>query len=621
MPISQDTRVAKLKTALGEDVLGISRFEITEGLSELFQWRLEVVSEQENIDFKNAIGDVCSLTVKTYDTERHFHGILVEARWVAVKGRFQVYRLEVVPWLWLLSRVTDCRIFSEKSAPDIIKAVFQEQGFTDFDMKLSENHPTREYCVQYRESNLAFVSRLMEEEGIVYYFEHSEDKHTLVMVDSNAAFKPVENRETIPWVPYVGADWAGREHLHDWQKEQRFRSTKVTLNDYDFKKPNLSLKTDKQATVKYPKSDKCELYDHPGNYKERKLGEQFAKYRLEAEQSLDNRRYASGEAVTLYPGGLVTLQEHPSDDGKYLVVRASHSYVSEAYSSADDAAAANEAFDGTYEFVPSEQAYRSPMVTPKPLVYGMHTAKVVGPSGEEIHVDEHGRIRVEFFWDHEEGEKKQSRWTRVAQLWAGKQWGFQFIPRIGMEVVVTYVEGDPDHPLVIGAVYNGDNKYPYSMPDNKTQSGVKSNSSKGGGGYNEFMFEDEKGHELVRMHAEKDHEVAVKNSESRTIGEVFTVPNGSPSRKTELKNGDDVLTIDMGNQETEVKMGYIKETAFQKIELVCGQSKITMTPVSIEIESLMVSIKGQATVDVKSTMTTVKGDGLLILKGGLTMIN
>jgi type VI secretion system secreted protein VgrG len=623
MAITQDKRVAQLQTALGKDVLGLARFEITEGLSELFEWQIEAVSEKPDLDFKSAIGRPCSITVKSYDTDRLFHGILAEARWVGVRGQYHVYRAEVVPWLWLLSRVTNCRIFSEKSAPDIIQEVFQKQGFTDFRMSLSENHPTREYCVQYRESDLAFVSRLMEEEGIFYYFEHSSDKHTLVMVDSNSACKPVPNRPKIPFIPSVGSDWAGREHLHDWYKERRFRSGKVVLNDYNFKQPNSSLKAEKEAAVSYNRSRQSELYDHPGNYKERSQGEQLAKVRLEAEQALDNRRYGSGEAVTLFPGGLVTLEtleQHnmASENRQYLVVRASHRYVTEGYASAADAAGAPEAFDGDYEFLPSDQPYRSPMTTPRPLVYGMHTAKVVGPSGEEIHVDEHGRIRVEFFWDR---DKSQSRWARVAHLWAGKEWGFQYIPRIGMEVCVVYEDGDPDHPIVIGAVYNGDNKHPYSLPANKTQSGVKSNSSKGGGGYNEFMFEDKKAQEKIRMHAEKDHEVKIRNSETWEIGEIFMPPNGSPSRKTDIKNGDDVLTIDMGNQETNVKMGYIKETAFQKIELICGQSKITMTPFSIDIESLMITIKGQAMTTVQAPMTTVKGDAILTLKGGLTLIN
>jgi type VI secretion system secreted protein VgrG len=621
MPISQDKRVAQLETALGKDMLGITKFEITEGLSELFEWHLEAVSDKDDIlNFDGAIGRPCSIKVKSYDTERHFHGILAEARWVGIKGRYKIYKLEVVPWLWLLSQYTNCRIFEEKTAPDIIQQVFRERGFTDFDPKLSENHPTREYCVQYRETDLAFVSRLMEEEGIFYYFEHSSDKHKLVMVDTNANCTAVPNRSSIPYVASTGADWPGREHLHDWHKEQRFRSGKVMLNDYHFKTPPSSLRAEKEASTPYQGARQAELYDHPGNYKDRSVGERFAQIRLEAQQALDHRRYGTGEAITLYPGGLVKLEKHhmSSENAQYLIVRATHRYVTEAYASEADATGADEAYDGDYEFVPKDQPYRCLMTTPRPLVYGMQTAKVVGPSGEEIHVDEHGRIRVEFFWDR---DKAQSRWARVAQLWAGKEWGFQHIPRVGMEVCVTYEDGDPDHPIVIGCVYNGDNKYPYSLPGNKTQSGWKSNSSKSGGGYNEFMMEDKKGQEKIRMHAEKDHEVKIRNSETTEIGEIFMPPQGSPSRKTTIKNGDDVLTLDMGNKETDVKMGYIKKTAFQKIELICGQSKITMTPFSIDIESLMITVKGTAMTTVQAPLTTVKGDAILTLKGGLTLIN
>jgi type VI secretion system secreted protein VgrG len=630
MPITQDKRVAKLETALGGDVLGLARFEIDEGLGELFEWHLEAFSEQANLDFDSAIGRPCSIKFKTYDTERLFHGVLAEARWIGIKGQHYIYKLEVVPWLWLLSRVTNCRIFEEKSVPDIIQEVFQNHGFTDFRMNLSESHPQREYCVQYRETDLNFVLRLIEEEGIVFYFEHTSDKHTMVMVDSNSAYQTISNRSTIPWVPSLGADWPGREHLSDWHKERSFRSGKVVLNDYNFKQPNSSLKAEKEAAAQYNRAQQSELYDHPGNYKERSLGERFAKVRLEAEQAMDHRRYGSGEAITLYPGGLVTLEKHHigSENTQYLVVRAMHTYVNEDYASAADAINAAEAYSGRYEFLPSDKPFRNLIMTPKPRVYGMHTAKVVGPSGEEIHVDEHGRIRVEFFWDR---DKSQSRWTRVAQLWAGKEWGFQYIPRIGMEVVVIYEEGDPDHPIVIGAVYNGDNKYPYSLPGNKTQSGVKSNSSKGGNGYNEFMFEDKKGQELVRMHAQKDYDVTVHHVETRTIGEDMVQ---GASRSTTLLSGDDELTIAMGSQtetiarDRSVTIGMndtstvgvsISTTAGASISTTAGASISTMAGASISTTagaSISETAGASITVMAGASITIMAGAQITLIGGG-----
>jgi type VI secretion system secreted protein VgrG len=227
-------------------------------------------------------------------------------------------------------------------------------------------------------------------------------------------------------------------------------------------------------------------------------------------------------------------------------------------------------------------------VPPKPRIYGIQTAKVVGKKGEEIDVDEHGRILVQFFWDRKE---KQSRRIRVAEVWAGKKWGGQFTPRVGMEVVVEFLEGDPDRPLITGCVYNSDNKHPFDLPDNKTQSGWKSDSSKGGGGYNQLRLEDKKGFEEINMHAEKDHNVKVKHAETWEIGETFEAPTGMPSRDVKIKKGDDKLKLDTGSRDTDIAlMDQLK--AGMMIKLECGASKITMTPVSISIESTLITLSG-----------------------------
>jgi type VI secretion system secreted protein VgrG len=267
-----------------------------------------------------------------------------------------------------------------------------------------------------------------------------------------------------------------------------------------------------------------------------------------------------------------------------------HSFVSEFYRTGADVVP-GQVYYGNYEFQKSDRAFRSQIVTPKPEVLSIHTAKVVGKEGEEIDTDEYGRIRVEFFWDR---NKSFSRWARVLQPWASKQWGTQFIPRVGMEVVVVYEEGDPDYPLIIGSVYNGDNQHPYKLPDNKTQSGVKSNSSKGGRGYNEYMFEDKKGAELIRMHAQKDYDVTVHHVETRKIGEDGVM---GPSRDTTLLTGDDSLKVMTGNQtisvgaaQTTTVGGPITITSASLITLTCGASNIVMTPASITITSPTVQI-------------------------------
>jgi type VI secretion system secreted protein VgrG len=562
------------------------------------------VSTQEDINFDGAIGQNCSLTLKTYGAERHFSGVLVEAQWLGMKGVYYVYRLVLRPQLWLLSRTADCRIFSHKKAPDIIREVLNEFGI-DNKFALQGNFPELEYCVQYRETYLAFLSRLMEQHGIYYFFKHTTDKHTMWLANGKASHEPIPGRASTPYVPLAGDDRRDREHIYHWISERRFRTGKVEFNDYDFKQPGKKLLADAKASERYTKSD-MKFYDHPGKYVERDVGEMYAKIQLEAEQSLDHRRHATGDAVSLFPGGLTKLEKHPKDseNAQYLVVRAQHTFVTEHYRSGATEGTDNP-YEGLYEFQKSDRPFRAPIVTPKPQVFSTHTAKVAGKDGEEIDTDEHGRIRVKFYWDQ---RKDFSRWMRVAHLWASKQWGMQFIPRVGMEVVVAYEEGDPDQPMIIGAVYNGDNKHPYKLPDHKTQSGVKSNSSKGGNGYNEFMFEDLKGSEKIRLHAQKDYDVTVHHVETRKIGEDGV---SGASRNTTLLSGDDVLKVATGSQnvmiaqsvteiygrsQTTTVGGALTITAVQSLTLICGASMINMSPGSITIASPTVNIIGTTTV-------------------------
>ena len=546
--LTQDTRIGKFKTPLGEDKLVLTRFDGSEGLGELFEYRIEAISEDEDIDFDGAIGQNCSLTLKSYGSERIFNGVLIEAQWLGMKGVYYAYRLVLRPWLWMLSRRADCRIFSDKEAKDIIKEVFNKAGFNDFDLRLTESYPKLEYCVQYRETDLAFVSRLMEQHGIYYFFEHSSDKHQLILADSKSSHKPVPGHDTTRFIPLAGDDRRDREHIYHWSSERRFRTGKVELNDYDFKQPGKKLIADAKASERYQKSD-LEYYDHPGKYTETKVGEKYAKVELEAEQSLDHRRHATGDAASLFPGGLTKLDQHPrgSENAEYLIVRAMHSFrigvLPHRRRCRSGAGLLRQLR------IPEERS-RVSLADRHPEARGAQHphAVVVGRRARKSIPTRYGRIRVAFFWDR---DKSFSRWARVLQPWAYKQWGDQFIPRIGMEVIVIYEEGDPDRPLIIGVVYNGDNKHPYKLPDNKTQSGVKSNSSKGGNGYNEFMFEDKKGSELIRMHAQKDHDVTVHHVETRTIGEDGVM---GPSRDTTLLTGDDSLKVLTGNQTVMVAM-------------------------------------------------------------------
>jgi len=591
--LSQDKRIGILSTPLGKDVLVLVRFDGNEGLSELFEFRIEAASEEADINFDRAIGQQCTLKVNTYGSEREFNGIMVEAQWLGVKNDYFSYRIVLRPWLWLLSRTTDCRIWQDKKAPEIIKEVFQDRGFTDVESKLTDegSYPKLEYCVQYRETDLNFVSRLMEQHGIYYFFKHSGGKHTLVLADSKSSHSPVPQHATIPYIPLAGDDRRKEEHIYDWVSERRFRTGKVELNDYNYLKPNAQMLSDANGSEGYTRAQ-MEFYDYPGKYKEKGEGEKYAKWQLEAEQALDHRRHGNGDAKSLFPGGLTKLEKHSKDSQniEYLIVRSSHSLVTELYRSGGHGTP-GEIYYGSYEFLPSDRPFRAPIVTPKPLIHGIQTAKVVTKdegSSEEIDVEELTEIYVRFYWDR---KKKRSCKLRCAQVWSGKKWGGQFIPRVGQEAVIEFLEGDPDRPLVVGTVYNDEYKPPYDLPSKKTIAGIKSDSSKGGNGYNEWNFEDKKNSEKITVHAQKDLDITVLSAETRTIGKEFFTPTGMASRTTTLKKGDDKLKLDTGSRDTDIAMMDTLKAGLL-IKLECGASKITMTPVSIAIEAPLIMING-----------------------------
>jgi len=635
--LSQSNRVAEFKTPLGENVLTLVNIEGTEALGDMFEFRVEALSEKENIDFDKALGQGCTLKLKAYgDKERIFHGVMTEAQWIGKTEDFFRYKMVLRPWLWMLGQRADCRIFLDKDVKDIIKDVFTKAGFNDFEFRTNEDYKKIAYCVQYRETDLAFVSRLMEQYGIYYFFEHSDGKHSLTLADSRSSHKAIPDLSKIPFIPLSDSELRPEQHLNSWVSGRRFRTGKIQFNDYDYLKPKKNLMAPSEASEKYAHA-KLEVYDFPGNYDDEDEGKKLARFRLEAEQAADYRRHIEGDASSLFPGGLVTVEKHPSsaENKEYLVVRSDHRFSSHHYRSVKpDAPAApgsesgekDQIYHGSYEFQPSDRPFRMLPVTPKPRIHGIQTAKVVGKKGEEneeISTDEHGRIWVQFFWDR---EPKLTCPVRVAQVWASKKWGGIFIPRVGMEVVVEFLEGDPDRPVVVGALYNGDNKVPYDLPDNKTVTGWKSDSSKGGNGYNELIFEDKKSSENIRMHAEKDHNVTVKNSETWTIGEVFTPPKGSPSRTATLKNGDDQLEIQKGDRNVSIPMGSQSTNAMLSITHTVGMTTVALTPATRSVESVTINHTAEVAINynaglvVNITAPIINLNGLVLINGMLPVV-
>jgi len=609
--LSQANSTATLTTSLGADILALKGFSAYEGLGEPFEIQIEAVSEQENIDFDKVLGQPCSIKLKTYQQkERYFWGILTRAQWVGSEvGAQQVYsqyRVVLRPWFWLLNHSANCRIFLDKDVKEIIEKVFTDLSFSsgkDFKFRTTGNYDKIKYCVQYRESDFAFVSRLMEQYGIYYYFEHDDSKHTMVLADSRASHSPVKDLPKVNFHLQVAGYHRVEEQIDSWVSDRRFCTGTFALNDYDYLKPPKKLRASKETSERYSRS-LWEVYDYPGKYDEQDKGEHFAQFRLEAEQALDRRRNAGGEAPSLFAGGLVTLEKHPTsaENKEYLVVRASHSFGGQSYGTAGSGEGPS--YRGSYELLQSDRPFRTLPTTPKPRIHGIQTAKVVAKKGEdseEISTDEHGHIWVQFYWDR---EPQKSCPIRVSQAWASKQWGEQFIPRVGMEVVVEFLEGDPDRPLVTGCVYNGDNKVPYALPDHKTQSGLKSDSTKGHNGYNEFMFEDKKSHELIRMHAQKDHEVTVRNSEKWTIGN---------ERTTKIEKGDDTLTLQQGNLSVEVATGSHTTSVTQQIS-VTSDMQVSHMVIGSSITSQRL---GPASIIMKAPVTVIIDAPMVLVKGNL----
>ncbi len=518
---AQDQRIVRVETPLGKDILLLHAMHGAEQLGRLFTFQLDLLSGDANIDMDLLLGQTMCVTYRLpTGGERYFHGFVSDFGFVGEIGEYAHYQATLRPWLWLLTRTADCRIFQNRNVPDIVSEVFADNGFSDYEMHLFEDYREWEYCVQYRETDFNFVSRLLEQEGIYYYFRHERDKHVMVLCDSISAHDPFPGYEVVPYHP------SGRttleEHIHHWRVERHVQPGRVELNDFNPLAPRADLRANRPHPRDHAHADH-EIYDYPGEYQNKNDGEQYARVRIEELQASHVRMHGVGDVGGIAPGHLFELIKHARDDQnqEYLVLRADYELRSQDFESGGDGSPDEGYFQVDFSVQPSREAYRPPRITPKPVVQGPQTAIVTGPAGEEIYPDEYGRVKVQFHWDRRGGRNENSScWIRVSQLWAGKQWGAMHIPRIGQEVIVDFLEADPDRPIIIGRVYNADNMPPYALPENKTQSGVKSRSSKGGNGEtcNELRFEDKMGEELITLHAEKDQSIEVENNERHWVG-------------------------------------------------------------------------------------------------------
>jgi len=560
MAVTQKHRSIQVFSPLGDDVLWFYRMQGCEQLGRLCEFELEVLSDDPKVQPSKILGQ--NATVRLLlpdDSYRYFNGYVSRFGQYGTVDVYPCYRLTLKPWLWFLTRNANCRIFQQKTVPDIVKQVFRDQGFSDFKERLSGTYRQRDYCVQYRESDFNFVSRLLEEEGIYYYFTHEKGKHTLVLADSLGAHATVSGYEAIPYFDPGNPERRKRDHIFDWSFCNEVQPGNYVLTDYDFTKPKTDLAVKASVQRQHARAA-YECFDYPGEYLQTGDGDGYVRCRIEELQSRYETLSGKGNARGLTTGALCKLTDYPREDQNrdYLIISAHYTLKSDQYF-AVSAGGTDDIYQCAFTAIDQNHPFRPQRQTVKPIVQGPQTAVVVGPGGEEIHTDQYGRVKVQFHWDRY-GKKDQSSscWVRVSHPWAGKNWGMIAIPRIGQEVIVDFLEGDPDQPIITGRVYNAEQMPPYALPANATQTGIQTRSSKGGSGANcnELRFEDKKGSEQVYLHAEKNQDIEVENDETHWVGHdrSKTIDHDETTQvkhdRTETVGNNETITIGVNRTET-----------------------------------------------------------------------
>ncbi len=621
MAYLQATRQISITTPLGDDVLLFRSMTGVEQLGDLFAYQVDLQSEAKDIPLSRIIGQSVSINMKLPSGgTREFNGIITRFASTGQSGNLTYYQATMRPWPWLLTRSTDCRIFQDKSVLEIFteichKAVYG--GNAKFSTELLvDNYPKLEYCVQYRETDFNFIRRLLEHAGIYFFFKHEKGQHTMMLIAVSRAHACVPGYEAIPYATDDRRDQFGDERITDWIAAGEIQASGYELNDYDFQSSLNSTHGSLRVKQSMPPpfaQPAYQQYDYPGGYQLAEVGRVLADARLEELHGQSEQITATTNARGLTTGAVFKLISHPKDtfNHDYLVTKARYRLETDDYQ-ASASGAGGKLFECRFEAMNHQDPFRAPPAAAKPRILGPQTALVVGKQGEEIWTDKYGRIKLQFHWDRVgKGDEKSSCWVRVAQSWAGKRWGAQTIPRIGMEVVVEFLDGDPDRPLVTGCVYNSNTMPPYDLPAHQSRTTLKSQSTKGGGGFNEIRFEDKKGEEELFIQAEKDANRVVKHNDTLKVGFESKQP-GSQSieirhdQKTDIGNDhllhvvhDQGVVID-GKHNMRVGDTAVVE-AKTSILFKVGNSTILMEPGKITIKSstLAVDTAALATISAK----------------------
>ena len=618
-------------------------FTSQERISSPYLAEVSLASSSE-ITFENMMQKEALLTVIGLESDRYIHGIVRKFEHTGKSGTDKnkekyLYRAEIVPFTQLLSLEQDCRIFQNKNVQDIVEDIFKDSGVPSnrYEFRLKNKEHKRRFCVQYRETDLDFINRILQEEGIYYFYEHSKDKHLMVFADDPVYYKPIAGNATVIFKPASGLN-PENEVISNIDFSQGLCAGTYTQTNYNFKYPSTPLEIKEKS--KNEKIQKYETYDYPGQYGAQERGRKLTKARMEGETTMQEQAIGVSNCPRLISGHTFKLDGHnfTAFDREYLLVTVNHD-GEQPQTLEEQSGTGGTTYHNTFTAIPSSVAYHPGKPIEKPYIKGIQTATVVGPENEEIYVDEYGRVKVQFHWDRKGKKNEQSScWLRCAQAWGGAGWGSMFIPRIGDEVIVSFLEGDPDWPLITGSVYNGANLPLYDLPGNKTRSTIKTKSYPRSNGYNELRFEDKAGSEEVYLHGEKDWNILIKNDKGQTVGhdETLTVGNNRAkmvgfnqtvnigANHTEMIGANKTETVTINKAET---IGVAKELTIGGLYQVSVGAAMNETVVAAKTEEVGLTkavyvgvhmnekVLGNRVIAVDKNMsTTVKQDSTLKAK-------
>ena len=635
-------RLISVDTPLGADRLLLLRYSGSESISSPFSFELELLSQQA-VSFEDIVGKPVTITVALGGGERYINGVVSRFGQTGGDFNFRHYSAQIVPWFWLLTRRADCRIFQNKSTPEIIEDVFKSLGFSDYELSLTKTYPKRAYCVQYRETDFNFVSRLMEYHGIYYFFRHEAQKHMMVLADSPSAVQPCPVQHKAEYKGVENTHQDDMDVVRTWLSEQELRSGSWALTDFNFETPLTAVSASVDSLVKTWKKE-LQIYDYPAGCDSKGDTETIARVRMEAEESWQQVARANTTCRAFLPGFKFELADHPdqSQDREWLLTQVDHEATASGYRAGQTDEPSR--YNNQIVCIPADVPFHPPRLARRPFVQGPQTALVVGPKGDEIYPDKFGRVKVQFHWDRAgKYDEDSSCWIRVSQAWAGKGWGAVSLPRIGQEVIVDFLEGDPDQPIITGRVYNGEEMPPYALPDQMTKTVMKTNSSKGGEGFNEFRFEDKKGEEQIFIHAEKNLDIRVKNNEYETVTKDFHLI--VEQDKFEHTKNDHQETIDRDYAQVVGRDHHLKVSGKQAMEVTgsqslkvsgdvaeqFGQNLSTQVSMAAYLKAGMtivleaptgITLKcGGNSVVLDPSGVTIAASGLVTIQGSMVMIN